>query len=110
MNPGEETRNQAPEVLAEMVQYQSGAVVSRTLVKKPHGTVTLFAFDAGEALSEHTAPFEALVIVVEGEGEITVSGTAHRARAGQLVRLPAHAPHAVRAVERFKMMLIMVRD
>jgi quercetin dioxygenase-like cupin family protein len=110
MNSDGEKIGSAPGAIADMVQYQAGTVVSRTLVKKPHGTVTLFAFDAGEGLSEHTAPFEALVVVIDGEGEMTVSGTAHRVSAGQLLRFPAGEPHAVRAVQRFKMMLVMVRD
>jgi quercetin dioxygenase-like cupin family protein len=101
-----------PEVLAltGLVEYQAGTVVSRTLVKKPTGTVTVFAFDAGEGLSEHTAPFDALVLVVEGEAEISVAGKPCRVRAGELLRLPAHHSHAVRAVQRFKMVLIMIRE
>ena len=92
-----------------LVEYQAGSVVSRTLVKKEKGTVTAFAFDAGESLSEHTAPFDALAIVVDGEAEISISGTPHRVRAGQLLLLPAGKPHAVKAVARFKMVLTMIR-
>jgi quercetin dioxygenase-like cupin family protein len=95
--------------LTALVQYQQGAVVSRTLVKKDTGTVTAFAFDAGEGLSEHTAPYDALVLVVEGESEISIAGTAHRVTAGHLLRLPARQPHAVKALTRFKMLLIMIR-
>src|SRR3989304_9277644 len=95
---------------ADLVQYQDGPVVSRTLIKKPTGTVTVFAFDAGEGLSEHTAPFDALIFLIEGEAEITIAGTLHRVRAGEILRLPAHHPHAVRAVQRFKMGLIMIRE
>ena len=95
--------------LAGLVSYQGGAVVSRTLVKKEQGTVTLFAFDAGEGLSEHTAPYDALVHVLEGQADITISGKRIRAHAGQLVIMPAHEPHALQAPERFKMMLVMVR-
>jgi quercetin dioxygenase-like cupin family protein len=95
--------------LAELVAYQDGAVVSRTLVKKEQGTVTLFAFDAGEGLSEHTAPYDALVQVLAGQADITVGAKRIRARAGQLVIMPAHEPHALHAPERFKMMLVMVR-
>ena len=95
--------------LAELVQYQPGAVVSRTLLKKDAGTITAFAFDVGEGLSEHTAPFDALVVIIEGESEISIAGTRHRVIAGQLLRLPAGQPHAVKAVTRFKMMLIMIR-
>ena len=94
---------------ADLVAYQPGTVVSRTLVKKPTGTVTAFAFDAGEGLSEHTAPFDALVLVLDGRGEISIEGTSHAVATGQLLRLPAGRPHAVKAVERFKMLLIMIR-
>jgi quercetin dioxygenase-like cupin family protein len=96
--------------LSEVVQYQIGAVVSRTIIKKPAGTVTAFAFDQGEGLSEHTAAFEALVIMIEGEAEVTISGALHRLAAGHLLRLPAGRPHALKAVTRFKMLLVMVRE
>jgi quercetin dioxygenase-like cupin family protein len=92
-----------------LVEYQSGSVVSRTLVKKPAGTVTAFAFDAGEGLSEHTAPYDALVLGVDGEAEITIAGVPHRMSVGQLLRLPAGRPHAVKASKRFKMLLVMIR-
>jgi quercetin dioxygenase-like cupin family protein len=95
---------------AGLVKYQTDAVVSRTLIKKPTGTVTLFAFDEGQELSEHTAPFDALVHVLDGETEITISGKPLRLSAGQMVIMPANKPHAVKAVGRFKMMLVMVRD
>lgn len=94
---------------SDLVQYQAGAVVSRTLVKKPGGTVTAFAFDAGEGLSEHTAPFDALVLVVEGETEISIAADSYRLEAGDLLRLPANRPHAVKAITRFKMLLIMIK-
>lgn len=93
----------------DLVHYQSGTVVSRTLVKRPVGTVTAFAFDAGEGLSEHTSPFDALVLTVDGEAEISISGRAHRVKAGELLRLPAHEPHALKAVTRFKMILVMIK-
>ncbi len=95
--------------LSALVQYQPGAVVSRTLLKKEAGNVTAFAFDAGEGLSEHTAPFDALVLMVEGESEISIAGTPHRVTPGHLLRLPAGQPHAVKAVTQFKMILIMIR-
>jgi quercetin dioxygenase-like cupin family protein len=95
--------------LTTLVDYQPGAVVSRTLVKKETGTVTAFAFDAGEGLSEHTAPYDALVLVVDGESEISIGGVPHRVSAGHLLRLPAGRPHALKAVTRFKMLLIMIR-
>ena len=95
---------------AEFVSYQDGAVVSREIIKKPTGTVTLFAFDLGEGLSEHTAPFDALVQVLEGEAEITVAGKTHRVSGGEMILLPAGQPHALKAVQRFKMMLTMIRS
>ena len=92
-----------------MVEYQAGSVVSRQIVKKAIGTVTLFAFDAGEGLSEHTAPFDALINVLEGEADITISGHVHRVKAGEFIVMPAHEPHALMAPVRFKMMLTMIR-
>jgi quercetin dioxygenase-like cupin family protein len=96
--------------LVDLVNYQEGAVVSRTLVAKPMGTVTLFAFDEGQSLSEHTAPFDALVQMLEGEAEITIAGKVVHAAAGELVLMPATQPHALRALSRFKMLLIMIRS
>jgi quercetin dioxygenase-like cupin family protein len=95
---------------AEFVSYQDGAVVSREIIKRPTGSVTLFAFDAGEGLSEHTAPFDALVQVLDGEAEITVAGQAHKVSGGEMIRLPAGQPHALKAVQRFKMLLTMIRS
>lgn len=99
----------APVRIADLVEYQDGAIVSQTLVKAQAGTVTLFAFAAGQGLSEHTAPFDALVQGIEGQAVVSVGGTEHRLAAGQLLRLPAHVPHAVQADEPFKMLLVMVR-
>ena len=98
-----------PAELVDLVRYQSGAVVSQALVKEKGGTVTVFAFDAGEGLSEHTAPFDALILILDGWATITIAGTAHSMKAGQVVRLPADIPHAVQADEPFKMLLIMMR-
>ncbi|MDD5259675.1 MAG: cupin domain-containing protein [bacterium] len=95
--------------LIKMIAYQKGAVVSRTVVKKDTGTVTLFSFAKGQGLSEHTAPFDALVYLVEGEAEITIAGKLQRAVKGDLVTLPANRPHALKAVKKFKMMLIMIK-
>ncbi|MEE8442698.1 MAG: cupin domain-containing protein [Dehalococcoidia bacterium] len=95
--------------LSTLVEYQEQAVVSRTLVHKGAGTVTLFAFERGQGLSEHTTPYDALVYIVEGTGEITVSGTAHTVKQGEVLMMPADHPHAIQAVERFKMLLVMVR-
>ena len=94
---------------SSLVACQPGTVVSRTLVKKPSGTVTAFAFDAGEGLSEHTAPFDALALNLEGEADISIAGTSHRLGAGQLLSLPAGQPHSVKAVTPFKMLLVMIR-
>ena len=98
-----------PADAAELVAYQDGSVVSRTLVKKPAGTVTAFAFDAGQGLSEHTAPYDALVQVLDGRATITVGGAAHDVPAGQMLLLPANVPHALQAPQRFKMLLVMIR-
>jgi len=95
--------------LASLIEVQEGSVVSRTLVEKPAGTVTLFAFDRGQGLSEHTAPFDALVQVTEGKAIITISGREHRLSAGEIILMPAREPHALRCEEPFKMLLIMIR-
>ena len=94
----------------ELVNYQDGAVVSREIVKKPTGNVTLFAFDEGQGLSEHTAPFDALVQVVEGEAEIIISGQPHRVLGGEMILMPAGQAHALKALKRFKMILTMIRS
>jgi quercetin dioxygenase-like cupin family protein len=99
-----------PTVLAEALGYVPGAIVSRTLAKAKGGSVTLFAFDAGQELSEHTAPFDAFVQVLDGSVELTIGGTPVLARAGETVRMPAGISHAVRAVGPFKMILTMVRE
>jgi quercetin dioxygenase-like cupin family protein len=95
--------------LSGVVDYQDGAVVSRTLVKKSTGSVTVFAFDRGQELSEHTVPHDAFVLVIDGEAEITVSGTAHRLKQGDAILMPGNHPHAVKATDRFKMVLSMIR-
>jgi len=96
--------------LARMVEYQAGAVVSRTLSERPTGTITLFAFDAGHGLSEHSAPYDAFVYAVDGEVEITIGGTKHRVIEGQMIIMPAGVPHALKAVTAFKMLLVMIRS
>lgn len=96
--------------VAGLTGYEDDAVVSKTLLKKKAGTVTLFSFDKGQGLSEHTAPFDAMVFVVDGEAEVTVGGEAKRVCAGELIVLPANVPHSLDAVERFKMVLVMVRS
>jgi len=95
--------------LAELVDYQDGSIVSKEIIKKDKGTVTLFAFDNGQGLSEHTAPFDALVHIVDGTAEIIISGKQHNVKAGEIIIMPANKPHALKATERFKMMLVMIR-
>ena len=96
--------------LTDLVNYQEGSVVSRTIVKRATGTVTLFAFDEGQGLSEHTAAFDAVAHILEGESEITVSGKALRTTVGEAVLMPANQPHSLRALSRFKMLLTMIRS
>lgn len=95
--------------LGDLVQYQPGSVVSRTLIKCPTGTVTIFAFDEGQGLSEHTAAFDAFVQMMEGEAEFTIAEKAFHLVAGEAILLPANQPHAVAASSRFKMLLTMIR-
>jgi quercetin dioxygenase-like cupin family protein len=96
--------------LKNMVSYQDGSVVSKEIMKKLAGTVTIFAFDQDQGLSEHTAPFDALVYVLDGETEITISGQPHQLREGDMIIMPAGEPHALRALNRFKMMLVMIKS
>lgn len=98
-----------PAVLKAAIEYSKDSVVSKTLLDKKTGTLTLFAFDAGQGLSEHTSPYDATVQVLEGEGRLTVGGETVMVREGELVVMPANVPHDVRADERFKMLLIMIR-
>ena len=107
--PDKESVVGRPMELGHMVEYQEGAVVSRTIINKPAGTVTVFAFDKGEKLSEHTAPFDAMVHVLEGIAQIVISGKPFTVGAGQMIIMPANEPHALAAIERFKMLLIMIR-
>ncbi len=90
--------------------YQDGSIVSRIIAKEPTGNITFFAFDEGQALSEHTAPFNALVQVIDGEAQITIASEAHRVVAGEMILLPANVPHALDATTRFKMILTMIRS
>lgn len=96
--------------LADLVSYQEGAVVSKTIIDKNTGTVTLFAFGEGQGLSEHTAPFDALVYLVDGEADVTISGKINHLKAGEMIVMPANNPHALKAVTRFKMLLIMIKS
>ncbi len=96
--------------LSGLVEYQPGSIVSRQLINKKTGTVTLFAFDAGESLSEHTAPYDALVSILDGAAEVTISGKQFRVQKGDVILMPGGQPHAVNAPEKFKMLLTMIRS
>jgi quercetin dioxygenase-like cupin family protein len=95
--------------LVDLINYQEGSVVSREVISKKTGTVTLFAFDEGQGLSEHTAPFDALVYCLDGDVEVTISGNPIQLKQGEMVIMPAHQPHALKALKKFKMLLIMIR-
>lgn len=95
--------------MAGLVEYQAGSVVSRAIIQQKTGTVTLFAFDEGQGLSEHTAPFDALVCILDGQAEITISGKAKTVKKGEMIIMPAQEPHALKAAGPFKMMLVMIR-
>jgi quercetin dioxygenase-like cupin family protein len=99
-----------PNTMVDLVDYQAEAVVSKTIIEKKTGTVTLFAFDQGQGLSEHTAPFDALVQVLDGEAEITIAGKPFHVQQGEMIIMPAHEPHALKAVKQFKMLLTMIRS
>jgi quercetin dioxygenase-like cupin family protein len=105
-----ETLISQPSQLIALADYQEGSVVSRTIINKKTGTVTFFAFDEGQGLSEHTAPFDALVYILDGEAEITISGKPVKVNEGEMLIMPANQPHALKAVKRFKMVLTMIRE
>lgn len=107
--PGAPRLGPAPAGVADLVQYQPGAIVSRVLMKEAAGSVTLFAFDDGQGLSEHTAPCDALAHVLDGALDVTVAGLRHRLTAGEAILLPATVPHALHAERRAKMLLTMIR-
>ena len=96
--------------LIDLADYQEGSIVSRTIIDKKTGTITLFSFDEGQGLSEHTAPFDALVYLIDGEAEVSISGKPLHLREGEMVIMPANQPHALKAVKRFKMLLTMIRS
>lgn len=96
--------------MADLVGYQDGSIVSRTIIDKPTGTVTLFAFAEGQGLSEHTAPFNAMVYVLDGHVEVTIAGIPHQLKPGEMVIMPANETHALRALSKFKMLLTMIRS
>ena len=95
--------------LVSLVDYQDDSVVSKEIIKKEKGTATLFAFDKGQGLSEHTAPFDALVYVFDGKAEITIAGRQHSLKAGETIIMPANKPHSLKAIDRFKMLLVMIK-
>ncbi len=99
-----------PRNVLDLVAYQAGSIVSREIISQKTGTVTLFAFDKGQQLSEHTAPFDAMVLCVDGEADVIISGQPHRVRKGEMVIMPAGQPHALKAQEKFKMILVMIRS
>lgn len=96
--------------LASYIDYQEGSVVSKTIVNKPCGTITLFAFDRGQGLSEHTAPFDAVVQVIDGMAEIFIAGRQHQVKSGEIIVMPANRPHALHAEVPFKMLLTMIKS
>lgn len=111
INPEEsEDLTSQPIGLNELVDYQKDSVVSREIIKKQTGTVTVFAFDQGQGLSEHTAPFDALVHIIDGEAEIKISEKVHSLEAGRMIIMPANIPHALKAKKKFKMLLVMIKQ
>ena len=107
--PKDELRGKALRA-KDLVGYDKGAVVSRTIIEKKSGTVTIFSFDKGQGLSEHTAPFDAMVEILDGEAEIFIAGKPHKVKAGEFIIMPANKPHALKAVKKFKMALVMIRS
>jgi quercetin dioxygenase-like cupin family protein len=105
-----DTINGQAATMVNLVDYHEGSIVSRTIIDKSTGTLTLFAFDKGQGLSEHTAPFDALVYLLDGEGVITISGKSLNIKQGEMVIMPANQPHALKAIQRFKMMLVMIKS
>jgi quercetin dioxygenase-like cupin family protein len=108
--PADEAKH-IPQVskIVDSIHFQKSSIVSKTLIDKQAGTITLFAFDEGQGLSEHTAPFDACVYLLQGEAEVTISGNAYHVMEGDMIVMPANQPHALKAVKRFKMMLIMIQ-
>ncbi len=112
MNKEQPSNNRllTPRSINDTLHYQEDAVVSRELIQKTTGTVTLFAFDKNQGLSEHSAPYDALVMITDGQAEITVSGVKHEVKAGEMLLMPANSPHALQAIEPFKMVLTMIKS
>ena len=96
--------------MINLVEYQPGSIVSRTIIDKPAGTLTLFAFDKGQGLSEHTAPFDAMVYILDGIAEVSIAGKSHTVKQGEMLIMPANQPHALKAPQPFKMMLVMIKS
>jgi len=96
--------------LNSLVDYQDGSVVSKEIIRKEKGTVTLFAFDKGQGLSEHTAPFDALVYIFDGKAEISLAGRQYSLKTGETIIMPANKPHSLKAIDRFKMLLVMIKE
>ena len=107
-----DSKNLAAKVarLSDLVDYQENAIVSRTIIDKKTGTITLFAFDEGQSLSEHTAPFEVLVYILDGEAEVAISGKHLNLKIGEMTIIPTNEPHALRALKKFKILLVMIRS
>jgi quercetin dioxygenase-like cupin family protein len=112
MNKEQASNNRlmSPLSINDFINYQEDAVVSLQLIHKATGTVTLFAFDKNQGLSEHTAPYDAFVMITDGQAEITVSGVKHEIKAGEMLLMPANSPHALKALEPFKMVLTMIKS
>src|SRR3989344_1481502 len=96
--------------LANLVNYQNGSIVSREIIKKPAGSMTVFAFDEGQGLSEHTAPFDAIVYILDGEAEVKIAEKIFKVKKGEFIIMPANKPHSLKAAQKFKMLLIMIRS
>ena len=108
--PGGSSRSTGVAHIADMLEYQEGSIVSRTVLKAESGSITVFAFDQSQGLSEHTTPHEALIYLVDGEAEVTIDGQARLVKRGEMIVLPANRPHAVKAISRFKMILTMLKS
>ena len=98
-----------PKNINQSINYQPGSIVSKEIIQKPSGTVTIFAFDKGQGLSEHIAPYDALVLITDGAAQITVSGKKHKVKLGEMILMPSKSPHSLKAIESFKMILIMIK-
>jgi len=96
--------------ISDLIKYQKESVVSKTIIKKEKGTITIFAFDKGQGLSEHTAPFDALVQILDGKADVLIDGESNIVQAEEMIIMPANKPHALKAIEKFKMMLVMIRE